>query len=356
MYWLRMGSPTNSENRFILGASQDGGATFCNYNFPTLFDGVWWDYPHIQLGADYMYLTWNMFAGNTFNRSIILRLPLSPMAGCAGFGYEFYWNSAWSTFVPVQGADHTMYWASNWPNTVPQNNRLAIWSWDEDKPWNTITAVVKTVAAWTFTNRGNALCGSTSGNWAARTDQRVLTGARYMIQASNLKWRGRQVLGWWWNVQEGGGFAQPYTEAAAFFEDTLAQVPGSQGRPLVWSSSTCFLYPSVAANQRGDLGMVLHYGSSPNYRPFVAFGIADDFAGAPPGWGLTFVQASNARPSSNTWGDYNTVRAFQPSQDTWTAGSHYIPGTTNCSNCSDPVFFNFGRGRDYRSWSRWYNR
>jgi len=360
IYWLRMGSPTNSQNRFILGSSQDGGVTFCNYNFPTLFAGTWWDYPHIQLGADYMYLTWNMFAGqppnSTFNRSIVLRLPLSPMAGCAGFNYEFYWNSGWSTFVPVQGADHTMYWASNWPGSLPQNSRLAIWTWNEDQPWTSITAVVKNVAAWTFTNRGQALCGSTSGNWAARTDQRVLTGARYMIQATNLKWRGRQVLGWWWNVQEGGAFARPYTEAAAFFEDTLAQVPGNQGRPLVWNPSTCYLYPSVAANQRGDLGMVINYGPPTAYRPYVAFGLADDFVGAPPGWSLTFVQASNARPSSNNWGDYNTSRAFQPTQDTWTGAAHYIPGTINCSNCSVPVFFNFGRGRDYRSWSRWYNR
>ena len=68
-YWLRMGSPNSScVNRFRLGVSNDQAATFCNYDVtPTNVNGgwtnQWWDYPHIQLGADYLYLAWNMFTG-----------------------------------------------------------------------------------------------------------------------------------------------------------------------------------------------------------------------------------------------------------------------------------------------------
>ena len=65
------------------------------------------------------------------------------------------------------------------------------------------------------------------------------------------------------------------------------------------------------------------------------------------------VFPSNARPSDNVWGDYNTVREFEPPQKSWVAGSHYISGSTNCSDCSRPLYIVFGRERDYRSWRRW---
>jgi hypothetical protein len=154
-------------------------------------------------------------------------------------------------------------------------------------------------------------------------------------------------------VAQGGSFARPYVEAAAFYEDTLAQVSGAQGRPYVWNSTICFLYPSAAANKRGDLALVLNEGTGTNLNPSVDFAIADDYVTVPPGWSLTRVQTSNARPSDNGWGDYNTVRPFYPSNDTWIGGAHYIASTTNCSNCAVPIFFAFGRSRDYYSWSRW---
>ena len=66
-YWLRMGVPNAAgSNRFRLGVSSNGGASFCSYDMrPTDVDPSWvdtvWDYPHVQLGADYLYMTWNMF-------------------------------------------------------------------------------------------------------------------------------------------------------------------------------------------------------------------------------------------------------------------------------------------------------
>ena len=124
--------------------------------------------------------------------------------------------------------------------------------------------------------------------------------------------------------------------------------------PYVWSSSQCFAYPSVTPNKRQDLGMIFHYGiSDDNFNPDVGYSIADDFIHAPPPWLIYNVQHSNARPSDEVWGDYNTVREFQPTQKVWAAGSHYIPGDTDCSACSEPVYFVFGRERDEQSYKRW---
>jgi hypothetical protein len=216
--------------------------------------------------------------------------------------------------------------------------------------------VVKTIHTWTNTNRNTAVCGAASGNWAARTDDRLLSGARYMIHSLNLKYPGRKVLGWWWNVQEGGSFPQPYIDGVAFFEDNLTQVSGLQGRPFVHNDTTCFLYPSFAANSRGDLGGVLNYSTGTAKVPSSAFVIEDDYVNAAPGFHLSFLAGSNARPSDNVWGDYNTTRVFFPAEDVWVGGVHNITATTNCSNCSNPIYVAFGRGRDFYSWVRWHTR
>jgi hypothetical protein len=363
--WYRQGvRDANGANRIRFGTSATAGTAWCNYDLrPTDLDASWtnqwFDYPHLQLGADFLYITTNIFNNANpavWQRSLILRIPLDSIADCLGYSYWYYWHTGWFTFVPVQGAEHIMYFASNWPTTTPQNSRINIWNWPESVDGLPNAPVTKSVTAWTFTNRGDALCGATAGNWAARFDQRLLTGARYMIHSNNLAIRGRKVLAWWWNVQEGGGFAQPYTEAAAFFEDSLAQVGGNQGRPLMWNSTTCFLYPSVAANKRGDLGLVINYSTGTAKNPSVAFAIADDYVAAPPGFIISGVRTSNRRPSDNAWGDYNTVRPFYPTADTWIGGAHYLNAAANCANCGIPIFFVFGRGRDFRSWNYWQNK
>jgi hypothetical protein len=267
----------NYENIFKLSVSANGGLTWVTYtvsprNTNSTWTNQWWDYCHMQLAGRYLYIAWNMFSeAGAWTRTVMLRWPLDALAAGAGFSYNYYQTSSWFTFVPAQGCDHTMYWASNWPMTAPQNSRIAIWKWPEDT--TAITSVVRTVPAWTLTGRGAAVCGSATGNWAARYDMRVLSGARYRIWNTNLKYYGRNVLGWWWNVAQGGSFVKPYIEGAAFFEDTLALVPGLQGRPFVYNSTTCFAYPAASVNERGDVGLIFNYSSGTALNPSVALAL-----------------------------------------------------------------------------------
>ncbi len=100
-----------------------------------------------------------------------------------------------------------MYFASNWDNTggAPFDS-LAIWRWYEDS--NLLHVWNVTVPAWTPTSL-NAHCGTP--NWLAHSDMRLLAGARYEVNSSigGSQIPGRKVLGWWWNVAEGGGFTFP---------------------------------------------------------------------------------------------------------------------------------------------------
>ena len=103
--------------------------------------------------------------------------------------------------------------------------------------------------------------------------------------------------------------------------------------------------------------MVWNVGDSSNsYRPDVYFAIADDYATAPPGWGFYQAKSSNARPSDNRYGDYNTTRQFFPTGEVWVGAAHWIRRSTDCSSCSLPFYFAFGRDRDRTSWGYWKNK
>jgi hypothetical protein len=64
---------------------------------------------------------------------------------------------------------------------------------------------------------------------------------------------------------------------------------------------------------------------------------------------------SNWRPAQPKFGDYNTVRAFEPGGSVWTGSAHII-GTNAAATgrLSIPFYFVFGRERDYLNWANWY--
>jgi hypothetical protein len=362
--WLRTGTPDgNGENEFKLAVSKKEATGWWSYTRkPEDIDSAWqnqrWANPHIQLGADYAYIAWNLFdQSDNWTRSVMLRVPLDDLAAGTAFTYNYHASDEWFTFVPVQGAYHTMYWASNWPNSGSQNNRLRIWRWDEDS--TSVSVWTKTIHTWNLTEMGDAQCGRETGNWAARADQRLLTGARYSINSDGSvddRIRGRKVLGWWWNVAQGGGFTHPYIDAAAFFEDTMDQVPGYLGRPYMYSSELCFGYPSATPNKRQDLGMVVNWAEANAFVPNIGYSIADDYVQAPPSWFVYKAKRSQGRPRDLMWGDYNTVREFEPTQKVWVAGAHRIPTPGSCTDCAEPCYFAFGRERDFWSYARWRGR
>jgi len=122
---------------------------------------------------------------------------------------------------------------------------------------------------------------------------------------------------------------------------------------LVWNSISCFAYPSATPNKRQDLAIIFHYGEGPQEVPAIGYAIADDFINAPPGWSFYNVLTSKARPADNVWGDYNTLREFEPAQELWVGASHYIRKNEDCTRCSNPVYFVFGRERDMNNYKRW---
>lgn len=339
--WYRQGSMDGSgENTVKLSVSTNGGSSFATYTLtPTTFDSSltnrWFDYPALAVSNDYLYISTNVFnVSDTQTNRMIIRLQLEELA--AGLAVPYYrWTfAAGAVIAPVQGATETMYFGS----AESSSGSFRVYTWPEST--TAISSILRTVPAWTATTRGSATCTVPNGrNPCGRMDQRVTSG-----------WVAKGVIGFFWNVKQGGAFPYPYVNAATFRESDKVYL----ARPFIWNGSNAWIYGAAAPNIRGDLGIAaLAAGGSYGYPGFL-IGIDDDFNGVPPGWEVAgIVQSTNwglTGSGGEGAGDYLRVRQFSPLGTIFTASGYYGTGA--------PVsyrgrFVAFGRGREQRGWSRW---
>lgn len=305
--------------------------------------GEWFDYPHLALSNDYLYVAINVFTTttNSWTRTVMARLPLDQLSAGAGLSFNFLSWTANFNFTPVQGAKDTMYWASH-----QTTNTIRIFRWPETA--TTASFFDRTIPAWTSTTRGSSSCPTSDGqNWCLRTDDRILAGARSWNNATSLS-----ELMFFWNVKQGGAFPRPYIEATKLRESDLVVT----GRPFFWNANFPFHYVAAAPNARGDVGLSLFWGHpSFGFAPSTLACIDDDFNGAPPGWECLALRNGTNGPSNNGWGDYVAVRPAHPATFGWQATSFTLQGGKT-GNFVEPLNFIFGRERDLNEYLRWWNR
>jgi len=359
MLWYRQGifnhpsGPAN-QNRFILGVSWDAfGPSSCYYDIrPTTLNaayiGSWFDYPQISVSNDSLWIVTNMFNGaGAFLRTLFIKMPLDGLYTCGGFGFSFIeapgangWASA------VQGTKTQMYFGSH----KGTNNSMRVYWWNEDS--GTLFWVDRAIPAFTFQNR-NSVCAARpagSPDWTNRGDSRLLTGWYRLVHPTQPATANENIgqIGFMWHANQGGGFAQPYVEAATFRTTDLAV----SGRPFVWSGSVCWQYPGASPNSTDDLGIAINY-SSAGQHVSTAFLIDDDFNGVPPGWENYTLRVGNTATPSNRWGDFIRSRPYYPSGRLWASTGWTMQGGTR-----EPRYYVVGRSRDELTfwkyqWSQW---
>jgi hypothetical protein len=340
LIWFRQGnSDASGVNRIKLGVSTNGGVSFAVYTFtPANIDSTltsnWFDYPHLATTNNYLYITTNVFNANDQNTGkYLIKISLTELAAAATIHPVFWKETSGFTWTPVQGARETMYLGSQ----VSSAGGFKVYSQPESS--NTLTSVTKTVPAWTSTNSDGHCAAPNGRNPCGRADSRI-----------NAGWVAKGVIGFFWNVKEGGGFAYPYINAATFNESTKAYL----ARPYIWNGSFAFQYGAAAPNARGDLGIAcLTMGGTQGY-PKLLVGIDDSYNGTPPAWELSTAASSTTWGLTNSGkegaGDYLRVRAHNPADTIWTASGYTATGS--------PVKYKgryvvFGRERETRSWNRW---
>jgi len=338
--WSRQGDVNSAGvNQIKLGVSKNGGATFFIYTWsPTTFDSSLtnknFDYPHLALSNDYLYITVNIFnAADIETNRMMIRLPLQQLAA-GTFSFNRLTLVSGKSIEPVQGATTTMYFGSN-ENSA---GTFRVYSWPEST--TVVSSFARTIPAYTFTTKGSATCTVPNGrNPCGRTDDRITDG--YVAKG---------IIGFFWNVAQGGGFPYPYINAATFRESDLIYL----ARPYISSSSNAYQYGAAAPNTRGDLGVAaLAAGGSVGYPQF-AISLADDVSGTVPPWKFFTVAASTNWGLNNDGtegaGDYLRARQFSPVGTFWTASGYYGVGSPVAYKGRFAVF---GRGREQPAWNRW---
>ncbi len=328
--WLRQGVPDGSNhNRFKLGVSTDDGASFCTYTVDAPA-GEWYDYPHLALTNNNVYITWNMFSTN-YLRTRVMSWPLDPMKACISLTF-FQFDDTGGTITPAQGGISKAYFGQHRTSAL-----MRIYTWQEGTgsiPFSDIG-----VPAWTT---GGMSCPAPDGGDAcARADHRMTSG--YVRRHSALAFSQLETVGFFWNAAAGGGFPYPYVENAWFYTNSMAY----GGRDLIWNPTYAFLYAAAAPDVRGNLGILVGRAGGGLY-PGICVGKDDDTDGLPPGWTVSCPTSmeGNRGPSDDEWGDYNRVRSFMPLQTCWLGTAHMLrDGGTG--SFVHPLYVVFGQGRDF---------
>jgi len=326
--WYKQGiaSSTTGENRFELGVSKDA-LTWVFYDItPTGFNSAWknqwFDYPHLALSNNNIWITSNMFnQAGQFQRTVISEWPLTPLSLGQTVNFRYYFETQEFNFTPVQGATDTMYWA------VHHNNaQMKLYKWPETS--SSISSKLVNVPAWTFGFRGNMICTSPDHlNWCARSDSRITGG-----------WISNGIIGFLWNAGQGNGFPYPYVNIATFRQSDF----GFLSNPKLWNQNIAYMFGFAhPSNLPGELGLVAIYGGGLFY-PSIAAGTAV-VGGSPP---FNLVTIRSGDHAASKFGDYIRIRPL-PQQNPLIAGqfwigSGYTPQGCSDTNCAEPRFFAFG--------------
>jgi hypothetical protein len=142
--------------------------------------------------------------------------------------------------------------------------------------------------------------------------------------------------------------SRPYVEAARVIVNDSVN-PASYtyfDRPLLFISGgrAAAHYPAAAPNARGDLGTTSHYSDS-TFDPYFAVGIDDDYHRFDGGWDVQYIRPSSQGPTTNRYGDYFKVTAYNPDDLTWASIGTTMQGCGG-AGCNESNFVIFGRERD----------
>lgn len=292
----------------------------CSYTFDP-GPGTLLDYPHLALGNNFLYLTTNNIVNGGWAGAEIWRFPLDAMYQCQGFNYNFFtWTGSVGQVVwtPTRGATDTMYMV-----TIENASQLRYFHWAENS--NTIfwTAPVNVNAS----NFGQATCigGLSGNNWMA--DPLSTSAIGFQVRTTVAQDHGTQYLATYYTVAAGGSFNHPQAYAAGVIARTSDFA--ILKTPDIWNSSSCFGFPDVTSNARGDIGLTIAFGSSSSgggpAQGYVS--ISDDFtnSGSSGFFGTVFLVAS-ADDNSSRYGDYLTIRQQEPVDLAFIATSYTLLG------------------------------
>jgi hypothetical protein len=271
---------------------------------------AWFDYPDMAFTQENLFVTFNLFLGETWQRAVVFRFPLATLASGAALGYRSWSTTDNGSIRLCRGPGAFMYMGSH--NSVSQ---IRVFQWSD----------ASTTMTWTDVNVRPWIAGSYSApgpggvNWLGRLDERI-TGA----------WVGNGVIGFMWSANRDTNHPWPYIRVARIKVDKKALID----EPDIWSRKSAWAYPAAAANSQGAVGISAFYGGGARHPGHV---VAVKTA---TGWDTKLSKTSTHSPPDQAWGDYLSCLAHHPEGTQWVASGYTLQGGTSRKNI-EPRYVRF---------------
>jgi hypothetical protein len=280
-----------------------------SFGFPA---GYAFDFPHLEVSANYLYITTNIFSTstNTFASAMIARIPIATLAAKAPGSAQIATYSTIGSITTVNGPTTTAYFgARNGPTAV------AVIKWPESSA-APATPVNINLAGTTFSATFTCV-GPDGRDPCTRADMRMQTG-----------WLSGNELGLMWSSAQSGANGRPYPFTRVVTLDATTLVPTSDSD--LWNPATALLYPAVAVNARGHQGGIISVLGG-NQVPTMMALMRDDYTAG--SWSVSPLLGS-VYGTNGLWGDYNGVAVHTKYPNTWVIGGHVqleIPNGRNAT-------------------------
>lgn len=260
------------------------------------WSGDWFDYPDMTVTDGHLFVSVNLFRGQTWRRAAVLRFPLQPLARGAALGYRCWSTEAVGSIRLCRGPGAVQFMGSHRGGAT-----LRVLRWCDDSAavtWQDVAVSPWSDGPFTAPGPGGA-------EWLARLDGRI-TGA----------WCGAGSIGFMWSANRDERHPWPFVRAVRLRASDLERVD----EPDLWSRASAWAYPAAAANARGEVGFTACYGGGRRHPSHVVGVWADG------GWRTRVAATSTHGPSGGAWGDYLGIAPAHPGGEHWVAAGYTLRG------------------------------
>jgi hypothetical protein len=327
--WLLQYGPESGDNIQRLAFAQTADVVRGKWR---LFDittqnlgvpGAFMDFPDLAVGANFLYVTTNIFGpGNKFG-SAVVRLPIAGIQSGQVTAQKFV-SFDLQSFRVAQNCGTTAFFAAH-----QDTSTLQVFSWDEGQ--DTPVGQAVGVARWIGGNGYQSRCPD-GRRWLDRADPRI-TGATL---AGNELWFA-------WSVDTGSNQRPgPFVQ--------IARIDASNRTLLeninIFDQDSAICYGALSTNANNEVGISYAIGGGPKFPSHVVgilTGTRKDVMAAAGERGPLPDQSSG----NGEWGDFLTVRPVYPNRTLFAATGYTMKGPGDGSNrdCT-PRFVIFGRSSD----------
>jgi hypothetical protein len=308
IWLLQYSAAASGSNIFRLAVCRDTAFgswyywDFAPQSLNAAWTNMWFDYPDMAFTDANLFVTFNAFIGDDWQRAVVFRFPLATLAAGTSLGYRWWSTTNNGSIRLCRGAGPIMYMGSH--NTLSQ---IRVFHWPDSATGIGSTDV--NVRAWTA---GSYSAPGPGGvDWLTRLDSRI-TGA----------WVGAGTIGFMWSANRDTSHPLPFIRVVRINESTKAVID----EPDLWSRTSAWAYPAAATNARGQVGISAFFGGGSRH-PSHVVGVRTGSS-----WSTKITKTSSHGPSTPSWGDYLSCHAHHDDGTHWVASGYTLQGGSARTN------------------------